>query len=183
MKLSTQGSAAPFILLILLALTIAGSIFLLADPNSLEGSSLRITIIAILAATAVIVSLFVLWEFSAENKLRRALKKIAPSIDTEPADKVKQQYLQIYGLYLKLGEKKKQNFYSRVNSLRERIEDHLQNEKEISRLFQEVDRGSIQEQKKIYLQIYKVYEKLPRNIQHEYYSKIVQLRDRLERGK
>ena len=184
MKLSNYGSAAPIVILILLALTIAGSLVLLADPSSLQStSSVRTTVIIVVGTTALAVLFSIVWEFSATNRLRRALKKITPLIDTEAAESIKQQYLQIHDLYLKLGEKKKQNFFARVNSLRERIEEHLQSEKEIGRLFEEVNRGDIREQKKTYLQIYKAYGQLPRNVQHEYYPKIVQLRDRLERGK
>ncbi len=181
-NMDTQASLAPIILLILAALAFAGSFFLLADSDFFAGSPLRTAVIVVIAATVAAVFFLVVWEFSAANRLRRALKKMAPLIDSEPSEAVKNSYLQIYNLYLKLSEKRKRNFYTRVNSLRERIEEHLKNEKEIERLFQEADKGGIAEQKKTYLKMYKAYEKLPQKVQHQYYPRIVQLRDRLERG-
>ncbi len=177
-----KASATPVVLLILIALALAASFFLLANPASFGDPSLRTTILFIVGATVAVAILVVAWEFSIANRLRRALRKITPLIDYEPSDAVKKPYLDLYALYLKLSEKKKQNFYTRVNSLRERIEEHLKNEKDMGRLFQQAEKGDLAEQKKTYLAIYKAYEKLPRKVQHEYYPRIVQLRDRLERG-
>lgn len=177
-----KASAVPIVLLLLIALALAASFFLLTDSALFGDSSLRRTILFIVGATVAVVILVIAWEFSTANRLRRDLKKIIPLIDYEPAEIVKKPYLDLYTLYLKLSEKKKQNFYTRVNSLRERIEEHLKNENDIKRLFQQADTGDIAEQKKTYLEIYRVYEKLPRKVQHEYYPRIVQLRDRLERG-
>ena len=181
---SRKGSAVPIILLISIALALGGSFFLLADLGTFgaESSPLKTTMISVVITTAATVLLFVAWEFSVANRLRRALKKIAPLVDVEPSDVTKKPYLEIYALYLKLSEKKKQNFYTRVNSLRERVEEHLKNELGIERLFQGADKGDIAEQKKTYFNIYKTYEKLPKKVQHEYYPRIVRLRDRLERG-
>src|SRR3989344_605772 len=180
--LRKQGSSASIIILVLLALTLGVVTYLLFQPGAEEGSSLRTILLFIIAITIAALLWCLAWEFSAANRLRRMLKKIDPLADSEPMDEVKKLYLKIYGLYMKLSEKKKQNFYAKVNSLRENLEEQMQNEKELDRLLQEEVRGSIDEQKKKYLQMYALYEKLPRQLQEQYYPKIVQLRDRLERG-
>ncbi|MEK6939422.1 MAG: hypothetical protein AABX31_01725, partial [Nanoarchaeota archaeon] len=112
----------------------------------------------------------------------RMLKKIEPMVGSEPMDEIKKLYLKAYNSYMKLSEKKKQNFYGRINSLRESLEEHLQNEKKLERLLQDTEKGNISDQKKKYLDLYAIYEKLPRKVQNQYYPQIVQLRDRLERG-
>jgi len=178
-----RGSAASIILLILIALTLGVVIYLLFQPGAEEGSSMRTLLLSIIGVTVFVLVGYVAWEFSAANRLRRMLKKIQPMVDSEPMDEVKRLYLKAYNLYMKLSEKKKQNFYSRVNSLRESLEEHLQNEKELGRLLQDTEKGSINEQKKKYLDLYAIYEKLPHKVQNQYYPQIVQLRDRLERGK
>ncbi len=181
---SRKGSAVPIVLLIFIALALGGSFFLLVDLGTFgrESSLLKTAIISAVITTAAAMLLFVTWEFSAVNRLNRALKRIAPLVEVESSAVTKKPYLEIYALYLKLSEKKKQNFYTRVNSLRERVEEHLKNELRIERLFQDADKGDIAEQKKTYLNIYNTYEKLPKKVQHGYYPRIVRLRDRLERG-
>ncbi len=184
-NIDERASSAPFIILILIALAVAGIVYLLvsADTSFSVNTTTGVLVIVSVIGAVIALILGVAWEFSPVNRLRRALRKIAPLIDLEPSETTKKSYLEIYALYLKMSEKKKRNFYTRVNSLRERIEAHLKKEKEIERLFQKVDKGSLTEQKNTYLEIYKAYSGLPRKVQEEYYTHIVQLRDRLERGK
>jgi len=178
-----SGSVTSTLLLILIAVTVGVIVYLLLQPgqNTAE-SSMQPILLAVLGLTVLVLIWFIVWEFSGPNRLRRMLKKTTSQIETEPTDIVKAQYLNIYNLYMKLPEKKKQNFYSRVDQLRERLEEQLQAEKELTRLLAKSDKGSIEEQKKIYLGLFAKYEKLPRSVQHQYYPQIVQLRDRLERG-
>lgn len=182
-QIHKRGSAASIILLILIALTLGVVIYFLFQPGAEEGSSMRTLLLSIIGITVFVLVGYAAWEFSAANRLRRMLKKIQPTMDSEPLDEVKKLYLKTYNLYMKLSEQKKQNFYSRINSLRETLEEHLQKERELERLLQDADKGSISEQKEKYLNMYAIYEKLPQKVQNNYYSKIVQLRDRLERGK
>jgi|SRR3989344_977663 len=182
-ELRKQGSSASIIILVLLALTLGVVTYLLFQPGAEEGSSLRTILLFIIALTVAALLWYLAWEFSAANRLRRMLKKIDPLVDSEPMDDVKRLYLKIYASYMKLSEKKKQNFYAKVNSLREKIEEHLQKEKELERLLQDAEEGSIEERKKKYLELFAIYEKLPKRVQNRYYPQVVQLRDRLERGK
>ena len=181
-EIHKKGSYVSIVLLILIALTLGVVIYLLFQPGAEEGSSMRTLLLSIIGVTVFVLVLYVVWEFSAANRLRRMLKKIEPMVSSEPMDEIKKLYLKAYNLYMKLSEKKKQNFYSRVNSLRESLEEHLQNEKKLERLLQDTEKGNISDQKKKYLDLYAIYEKLPRKVQNQYYPQIVQLRDRLERG-
>lgn len=183
-NIDERASSAPFIILILIALATAGIVYLLVRTDTSISVNTTTGVIVIVSVVGAVIALIssIAWEFSPANRLRRALRRIAPLIDLEPPEATKKSYLEIYALYLKMSEKKKQNFYTRVNSLRERIEAHLKNEREIERLFQKADQGSMAEQKNSYLGIYKAYSGLPRKVQEDYYTRIVQLRDRLERG-
>jgi len=178
-----QGSLISIVLLIVIALTVGAVIYLLLQPGTEQDSSMQIILFAVIVIAVAALIWYILWEFSAANRLRKMLKKIVPMIDSEAMEEVKKLYLKIYNLYLKLSEKKKHNFYARVSSLRETIEEHLQKEKELERFLQDTEKGSIEEQKERYLKLYAIYEKLPKKVQSQYYPQIVQLRDRLERGK
>lgn len=182
-QIHKRGSVTSIILLVLIALTLGTVIYLLLQPGAKEGSSMRTILLSIIGVTVLVLIWYIVWEFSAANRLRRMLKKIQPMIGSEPMDEVKKLYLKTYDLYLKLSEKKKQNFYAKVTSLRESLEEHLQKERELGRLLTETEKGSVDEQKKKYFKLYAVYEKLPRKVQNQYYPQMVQLRDRLERGK
>lgn len=182
-QIHKRGSVTSILLLVLIALTLGVVLYLLFQPGAEEGSSMRTLLLSIIAVTVLVLVWYITWEFSAANRLRRMLKKITPMASSEPMDEVKKLYLKTYNLYMKLSEKKKQNFYARVNSLRESLEEHLQKERELERLLTETEKGSVDEQKKKYLKLYAIYEKLPRKVQNQYYPQMVQLRDRLERGK
>ena len=177
-----RGSSASIILLIFIAVTLGVVIYLLLQPSEAD-SSTRTMLFSVIGVTVVILILYLTWEFSAANRLRKLLKKISAVVDVDSTEETKKMYLQIYNTYMRLSEKKKQNFYAKVNLLRETLEEHMQNEKELMRLLQESDKGSITEQKKKYIKIFSIYEKLPRKVQPQYYPQVVQLRDRLERGK
>ncbi|MEK6900499.1 MAG: hypothetical protein AABX05_05225 [Nanoarchaeota archaeon] len=183
-QISKKGSLLSLVLLVSIAVSIAGITYLLfsSSLSSASDSYMNAAIILITISTLIAVVSYVAWEFSALNKLRRLLRKIAPMIDSQSAASIKDSYLEIYSLYMKLSEKHKQNFYTRVNSLREQIEQHMQSEREIETLLQRTDSGSLQEQKINYMQVYKIYQQLPKKVQERYYPQIVQLRDRLERG-
>lgn len=180
-----RASSAPIVILIMIAIALGGIFYLLAGSGGLSltvGTTAGIIVIILVIGAAMSLILYLAWHFSPANKLRQALRRIAPLVDYELSETVKPLYLDAYNLYLKLSEQKRANFYTRINSLRERIEEHLKNEKEMEQLFQEASKGSLSEQKQRYLAMYQVYEKLPAKVQHEYYPRIVQLRDRLERG-
>ena len=103
-------------------------------------------------------------------------------LNEESHSVLKEGYLEIYNLYLKLSEGRKQNFYGKVTKLREGIEVQLKAEKKVQELLGS-RKGDISDQKKQYLEAYKEYEKLSEKIKKKYYPDLVNFRDQLERGK
>jgi cysteine-rich repeat protein/parallel beta-helix repeat protein len=149
-----------------------------------EPSPVRTLTLSSLAVLLVFGGVFVYWEFAkTSSRLRRKLKKSGKLISDESVEAMKGEYKGIYNLYLKLSEKEKRNFYTGVTNLREKIEEQLKAEKIVQELMRNSGKGSIPEQKKTYLKIYKEYQKLPPKSQEKYYPKIVNLRERLEKGR
>ncbi|MBU0469927.1 MAG: right-handed parallel beta-helix repeat-containing protein [Nanoarchaeota archaeon] len=144
---------------------------------------IRTITLSSLALLVALGGIYIYWQLGyAPNRLRRKLKKLSVEVDEEYYDLLKKDYLGIYNLYLKVSEKKKQNFFSQVTRIREKIEENLKAEKEIEKMLERADEGNLEERKKNYLKIYKDYQKLPEKVRQRYYAHIVQLRDRLERG-
>ncbi|MFH1828740.1 MAG: NosD domain-containing protein, partial [Nanoarchaeota archaeon] len=136
-----------------------------------------------LILTGLLGGIYAFWQLGhTPNRLRRKIRRLSPLLEEEPSELLKEDYLDAYKLYLKLSEKNKQNFYPKITQLREKIETQLKAEKRIEELFKKVVQGGIEEQKKTYLKIFKDYQKLPEKVKQKYYTKIIQLRDRLERG-
>jgi parallel beta-helix repeat protein/cysteine-rich repeat protein len=148
-----------------------------------EGIGRTITLSS-LALVAILGGVSVYWYFGyAPNRIRRRLRKIDPILGEESADVMKEGYKGIYRLYLKLSESKKQNFYSKVTKVREKIEEQLKAEKKIEELFHKTNDGVLKDRKRNYLEIYKNYRRLPAKTQQKYYQKIVHLRNELETEK
>ncbi len=146
-----------------------------------EGPARVITLSA-LASLLMMGGIYASWYFgSGANRLRRRFKKL-PSINKASTTLLKSEYMGIYGLYTKLSEKHKKNFYSKVTKLRETIETQLKSEKIIEQLMLDKDMGDLADQKKTYLEIYKYYQKLSPQVQKKYYQNIVLLREKLEKG-
>lgn len=136
-----------------------------------------------LALVAVCGSVYALWYFgAASNRLRRKLRKLDPLLAEKASESLKDDYLDVYKLYLKLSENKKRNFYARISDIREKIEEQLISEKKIKELLEGAEQGDLADRKMNYLEIYNNYQKLPEKTREKYYAKIVRLRDRLERG-
>jgi parallel beta-helix repeat protein len=148
-----------------------------------ESPVARTVTLASLAALLAFGGIYASWYFGAtRNKLRRKLKGINPLLNEESNEVLKEGYLGIYNLYLRLSEKHKSNYYSKVTKLREKIEDQLKAEKRVQELLQD-QTGELKDQKKKYLDAYEHYKHLPNKVKKKYYPDLVHLRDKLERGK
>jgi len=147
-----------------------------------EGVARTITLSS-LAALLVFGGVYASWYLSApRNRLKRKLKQVRPLLDNETNEVLKENYLGIYGLYMKLAEKHKPNYYAKVTKLREKIEDQLKAEKKLQELLGN-QVGEIKEQKEKYLQAYQHYQKLPAKAKQKYYPDLVNFREKLEKGK
>lgn len=121
--------------------------------------------------------------FSAANRLRRKLQQVPTITQGESIAKMKQHYLEIYNLYNKLTERHKQNFYAQITEIRERIERKLKADKKLELLVQTIGKGSLEEQKRNYQEMFELYRRLPEAVKQKYYAHIVHARSLLERRK
>jgi len=154
-------------------------------PSALEPSSSPVKEITLssLAALAAFGGIYTYWYFAAShNRLRRRLKKAQSLTGEASSELLKEHYMGSYNLYLKLSEGKKRNFYSQVTQLREQIEEQLKTEKKMEELLLRSSQANFNDQKKMYMELYTTYLKLPPQVQQKYYSGLVQLREQLERG-
>jgi hypothetical protein len=148
-----------------------------------EPGMVRTITLSSLAALAVFGGVYAYWQYGyAPNRMRRRLKRLNPMLSEESSELLKEEYKGIYGLYLKLSEGHKQNFYTKVTQLRDKIEDQLKAEKRVQDLLQKSTKSGLDERKKMYMEVYNNYLKLPAKSQQKYYPSIVNLREQLERG-
>ncbi len=135
-----------------------------------------------LALLAALGGVYVVWEARPSRRLHRRLRKATRIISQESIEALKREYKGVYSLYLKLSEKHKGTYYGRVSKLRTTIEEQLKAEKVVEQLLAKSHVGSLNDQKKNYLRVHKEYQKLAPRSQEKYYPKIVDLREKLEKG-
>lgn len=126
---------------------------------------------------------FLLHFISVVPKLKKRLREVDTLSRDGSVDELKSVYMEVYHLYMKASEGHKRNFYTKVNHLREKIEEMLRAEKKIEGLLEKAKTGSIGEQRKHYEELQVASRTLPRKTQEKYYSQIVHLRESLENGK
>jgi parallel beta-helix repeat protein len=151
-------------------------------PVSDSASPIGLIAYSSLALLAAFGGIYAVWEIGPSRRLHRRLKKASRIISQESIEALKKEYKGVYSLYLKVSEKKKGNYYTRVNKLRSTIEEQLKAEKVVTQLIDKSHLGSINDQKKNYLQLHKEYQKLAPRSQEKYYPTIVSLREKLEKG-
>ena len=176
-----KASLSSLIIFLIIILLLGGMVYFSFFG---QGSTIEKIITLVSSSLVFITGLFLLyWNlFYPPNRLRSKLVQLGPLLSEEPAEKLKENYLEIYSLYLKLSETHKQNFYGRIEKLRQTIEEQLKIEKKLEELFQKITTLDLPQQKQVYLEIYQYYQKLPQKMQGYYYPQIIQLREQLEKG-
>ena len=113
-NIDERASSAPFIILILIALAVAGIVYLLVSADTSFSVSTTTGILVIVSVIGAVIALIlgVAWEFSPVNRLRRALRKIAPLIDLEPSETTKNLIWRFMPFTLRC-PKRKTEFYTR----------------------------------------------------------------------
>ncbi len=165
-------------------LTITGAETIVEDAGVTGVSDDSLITIAIIAFSVVIIFLiFMIWlEFTPHSKLRKKLNRLLYTVNEESTETLKEAYQEVYRLYLKVSEKHKSNFYSKIVQLREKIEEQLKAEKKVEELVQNSTQVGFAEMKTIYDELYTHYLKLPAKTQHKYSIHLNHLKDQLERG-
>ncbi|GEM_PF-2475696 len=169
------------LLFLFLSALIAGdlSIYLLIEDELVKKVSLAVLALVLF----IILFTFYKNKIHLPHSLKKKLTQAENLVPQESTEVIKSFYLKIYHLYLKLSEKQKQNFYSRINALRENIEKILQAEKKVKEGLAKIEsKTNFSELKEIYQKINESYQKLPEKVQQNYYSQITALKSKLERG-
>ena len=167
----------PFILLVIaVGALVVG--YLTAPSESIKMMFLWLVVVVVLLGGGIMI----LMEFGRANKLRRRLKAMDKVLLEESLEIIKEKYLEIYGLYLKVSEKEKQNFYGRVAKVREKIEEQLQAKKKVEELLKKASIGSVSQRKASYDQLNTYYNSLSAPERETYYAQLMQVKEQLEKG-
>ncbi|HLD72763.1 MAG TPA: hypothetical protein VJA23_04200 [Candidatus Nanoarchaeia archaeon] len=164
-----------------LSVLIAGdiSVYLLVEDELVKKVSLAVLVLVLF----IILTIFYKNKIHLPLSLKRKLIRAESFLQQENTETIKEFYLKIYHLYLKLSEKQKLKFYSQINQLRENIEKILQAEKKVKEGLAKIEsKTNFSELKEIYQKINESYQQLPELIKQTYYSQLTALKSKLERG-
>ena len=178
--MNKKAASGSIIFLIIMPIAIAVLIvayYALSDPK-LKIGALALAVLLALIALAIIYDYF----GSAHNRLRRKLASIPSITQGESIEKMKQFYTEIYHLYTRLSEHNKQNFYAKIIEIRERIERKLKADKKMELLIQNIGKGSLEDQKSNYQEMFELYKRLPEQVKQKYYAHLTHARNLLEKG-
>jgi hypothetical protein len=176
-----NGGHAAIVVLIVVPIIIAG---LLVAYLVVKDETIRLGIVG-LAILMALIGLIVVYDhfFSVHNKLKRKLAMVPSVTKGESLEVMKKFYQDIYHLYNKLSEHKKQNFYAQITDIRERIERKLKADKKMELLIGNIGKGNLTDQKNNYQQMHEVYTRLPDSMKKKYYSHLSHAKSLLEKGK
>ncbi len=165
-----------FILLVMIIGGLSTGYFLVKNEE------LKLVLLLLVAVIGLIGTPIIIFQLVGKaRKIRKRLKQIETLIPVESLETLKDKYLEIYTLYLKLPERDKQNFYGRVTQLREKLEGQLKAEKKLQLLL-EHDAGTLEQQQQQYEEMNLLYEKLPLKVQEKYSVALTQRKEELEGG-
>ncbi len=163
----------------LLIITILSMLYFMA-----ESSTGRIIILILLVIMAVLGLGDVIWYcISPERSLSQKLQRFSSLLSQEPIDVLKGRYLELYNLYLRLPANQKRIFYAEINTIREKIEEQMQAEKNIEKLLQESSSGNISQRQKKYEEIKSALQKLSLETRRKYQSQLAYVQEGLESEK
>ena len=162
----------------LLFLFLAAFVFYVLSPTeSLKSYSLILVAILII----VIIGYVYLTILHPPTELRKKLKEANDLLDKAPLEVLKNKYIELYNLYLKLTYHQKRNFYGRVIQLREAIEHLMVKGKRIEAYLEDAQTGSISQRKKKYNQAFELHQTLPQAVKDRFHAEMVNLRDKLDK--
>lgn len=164
----------------LLIIFLAAFIFyVIAPTENLKSYSLILVAVLI----SVIIGYIYFTILHSPKVLRKKLEAANDLLDKAPLDVLKNKYLEIYNIYLKLTYYQKRNFYGRIIQLREAIEHLMVKGKKIESYLEDAQTGSISQRKKKYNQAFELHQTLPQSIKDRFHADMANLRDKLESKK
>ncbi len=166
-----------FILLVIIVAGLSAGYFLVRKEELKLVFLIMVAVIGFIGTIIILVQLL-----GRARKLQKRLKQMEKLVAVDSAEKLKDKYVEIYNLYLKLKEKDKQHFYDRIIQLRERLEGQLKAEKKLQHVLEKPAGGTIEEKRKQYEEMKAWYEQLPMKVQEKYAAQLIQGKEELEKG-
>ncbi|MBS3123428.1 hypothetical protein J4437_02200 [Candidatus Woesearchaeota archaeon] len=148
-----------------------------------DGFVIIILLTSLLLAITVFILVPLWYAFASHLRLNRKLRKFVKLVNVETLFTLKELYLEVYSLYLKISENRKHEYYPQIVEARKRLEEHLQHNKKVETVLSQVEQKSVKEMKKLYNEAYQLFLKLPQKMQSLHYPGLVHLRQKLEGGK
>lgn len=149
----------------------------------IKDEAMKKILLVVLLAAVVLSIIFLAMVFShGPHRIRAKLKEIEPLLSQQSAEMLKEKYVEIYTLYMKLPEKWKSNFYAKISGIREQVEEQLKAEKKVVFLLEQADKAAWSELRQLYDELYTSFQKLPQQVQEHYYSRIIMLKEKLGKG-
>ncbi|MBS3116012.1 hypothetical protein J4421_00270 [Candidatus Woesearchaeota archaeon] len=121
--------------------------------------------------------------FSPRHKLRKIIQQMERNRTVSSIDTLKSEYNEAYMLYMKVSEASKQNFYGRVMKAREQVEELLKARKKVEFLLEKATMGSMEEWKKNFNELTKVWEQLPQKEKEMLLPKFMLVKEQVESGR
>lgn len=149
-----------------------------------EEALMKYFILALFVLTVMLTVLFFYYEFAYHpTVLKRKLSKLERFLADETLDFLKKSYMEAYNLYLKVPEKRKIRFYSRITAAREKVEEQMKQKNKVEELISKAEKATFTELKNIYAEFEKAFQQLTSKSQQHYYHHYFYLKNRVERGK
>ena len=173
-----RGSTTVLFIYFVLAFSALALIYLLVPAETV-----KLIFLPSVAAVAMVGALLVVFHVvSPHEKLKRRLRKMSTLVLHEPAEVLKDLYMEIYNLYLRLSHRHQKKYYPHVMGIRKKLEEGMHAEQILETLFIKADKQNMIELKKTYDELYVHFKKLPQKLQGKYYAHLVHLRQKLENG-
>ncbi len=170
------GTITLWLFTLIITVAVLAALFFIIRTEPLKNLILSLAIIVIVFGVLLITGIY----FHKESTMRRLLKELMSRLHDDPPEALKDQYLKAYNTYMKLSEKQKQNFYTRLARARETMEEEMQAEKDIQHQLQQAESAPLTALAELYKDIHLTYQRLPGKVQQRYYGMIANIKGKLQ---
>ena len=115
-------------------------------------------------------------------RFNAALQQAEERARKSSLEEQKDTYAGLCSSYLSLSSRLQTRFSPRIQVLREQIETHLTARVRVELLLESFGSGTIEDQREKYDELHLYFRTLPSDLQKHFYTEIVLVRNRLERG-
>ena len=169
MKMEKRGIIGVFAILLLFLVAALAALYFLIEESFYK----KIILVAGGIFLSLSMILLIIKLTSKEHKLK---SKLARSNSVNSLEELKNIYKEAYGYYMKISENNKQNYFHKLITLRDSIEEKMHADKRLELLVQEVNKSNLEE-KKLYKKMNDNFQKLPAEEKKKYSSHLTHLRE------